>query len=621
MNRYNNFILIFVLILLSFAFSLIVIKDFSHPLTGWVGIGPFRFENHDYVDLQEYTGFYFAKNLHFTPFPHLDLINNQAFYPYGTNSVFQPWSIEKDYFYALLYSWFGTGPWLQFYYLGTVLITAIGAFLLLYRDYGFSRAIGAGFIVSFANFYAINKYPQHFQYAVVHWIILSLIADFLIVKRVVGKKHVSLQLIFVRIALLCLSFGHDLGYIVGLALMSFTVSMLFIVGLLSYRYFRGEWQGIEVFKKELKLYQTDFFNYPRTCLVLIVISGIAAYLYLPLVIQIGTTAKSFDFSTIKIQSYWTNPLRLLIPFLPILNPGRNLHRFLHDSPESIGAGSPGWFLLILGIIGLWQSRRQILIFLPLLIVFLLCLAYHPVLFPTLKIFPWFAFNRVGGRSTIVYSVILCLFALHLQVNWLYSQKKRILAGLLVLLAVIEIGVAYSFREDYQPAKFDKDFYAYMDYVKQQPGEAVLDWPFCIVLKTLRSYYRYNSGIFALRRFHQKKVMGQYFGRLHPSQGQPYLDAGWDQLFFPDEHKPRQKRCFNAAEWSFFSEFFKLNDFAGINLYVDRLPPECLPEFYQRFGNPVVKTVLPDAGEVQFIPKSLELRKQVNPDLGLKLKLN
>ena len=541
MSKFNKSkkILIFsitIFALATFTFGLIVIKNLSIPLTGWVGIGPFIGANHDYVDLQEYNVFYFLNNLRFTPLPNLDLLNNQTFYPYGTNTVFQPWSIEKELFGTILHLFFGTGYWLQTYYLLTVLITAIGSFLLLYRDYGFARAIGAGFIVSFGNFYSINKYPQHFQYAVVHWVILSIIADFLIVKRIVLKHHVSLRLILVRIALLCLTFGHDLGYIAGLSLMSFTISILFISILIGYRYFKGNFKFTESFKREIQYYQQDFCTYPRTCLALITVSGIAAYLYLPLAIQILRAAKTFDFTGISIRSHWTNPLRLLIPFLPILNPERGFHKILKDSPESLGAGSPGWFLLIIGTLGLWQSRRQILMFVPLLIMLALCLAYHPVLFPTLKIFPWFAFNRVGGRSTIIYSVILCIFALHINLNWLNSQKRRILVGCLVLLAVIEVSVAYSFRSEYQPDLLDKSFYTYMNYVKKQPGEAVLDWPFCVTGsgfgQILCPYYVYNSGIFTMRRFHEKKVMGQYFGRCIPLRESLILMQVGISYFFP-----------------------------------------------------------------------------------------
>ncbi len=674
--KFNKWITLQILafICISFAFSFLVIKNFSIPLTGWTGLGPWRGTNYDYVDHHEYTGFYLAKNLSFNPFTQLNFSNNQVFYPYGTSSVFQPWSIEKDIFYAILYSFFGTGPWLQIYYLITVLITAVGTFALLLRDYGFARASGAGFLVSFCNFYAINKYPHHFNISVIHWTTLSFIADFLIVKRVALRQHVSLRLILARACLLFLSFGHDLGYIASFGLMSFTVSILFIAVLICYRYFRGELRLIQLLPREVESYKNDFFVYQRTCLALLGLSIIAGYMYLPLVIQIAREAKSFDFTEVDFAAFWTNPFRLLIPFFPIINnPGKSFESVFRDSPEAIGAGSPGWFLLILGTVGMWQNRKQITIFIPLLIVFILCILYIPedvftlktlakfillifatlglwltrkrmvvfipllivllcvfcykptaFLLPTLKIFPWFAFNRVGGRSTLIYPVILCLFAVHINLNCLRSRRRQLLSGLLVVLASIELGTAYSFRLDYdQPDSPDKNFFAYMDYVKKQPGEAVLDWPFCLRegggADGICPYYYFNSGIFALRRFHDKKVMGQYFGRLHPSQIKPYLQAGWDKLFFPNRTNSRQARCFNQAEWSFFTDFYKLNDFAGINLYVDRLPENCLPEFYTRFGPPAAETLVPGAGRVKFIPKSPELRNQVNLALGASLK--
>ena len=630
MLKHSHLILfssLFIFIIL--CFSLIVIKNFTVPLMGWVGFGSFYSINHDFVDLQEYTGFYLAKNLSFNPFPHLNLITNQSFYPYGINGVFQPWSIEKDYFYALLYHLFGWGPWLQIYYLLTVLITAIGSLVLLIREYGFYQAAGFGIFVSLGNFYAINKYPHHLQHSTIHWLTLGIIVDFLIVRYVTLKQHVSLWLVLTRVALLFLLIGHDLGYVAGFGLMSFTVSFFFIAGLLCYRLWRRKLNIKEWLNQEKQSYYNDWRTYPRLCLALISITFISIYLYLPLDLQIFQNAKQSDFGNIISQPYWVNPLRLLIPFFPKVNPSnKRFELLLQDSPESLSDGSPGWFLLILGLLGLWQSRhKKIFMYFPLLIVFIFCLTYHPILFPTLKIFPWFVFNRVSGRSTMIYAVILALFSLNVNLNWFTAQKKKWVVGLLVGLAVIEISVAYSFRQEYQPYVPNQSFYDYMSYVKQKPGEAVLDWPFCATgsgdggKHRLCPYYVQNSGIFALRRFHEKKVMGQYFGRLHPSQAQPYIEAGWNKLFFPDSKSNQQKRCFNPEEWSFFTEFFKLNDFAGINLYVDLIPKQCLDEFYKKFGNPTIETTIPEVGRVQFLAKSHELRKQVNPGLGRHIKLD
>jgi hypothetical protein len=673
----RRFFLGLIFVGIAIAFSILIIQNFSSPLSGMVGLGPLLEVNHDFVDIQEYNGFYFAKNLRFNPFPQLNLVNNQVFYPYGTNNVFNPWLIEGDYFYAVLYTWFGTGPWLQIYYLSTVLIAAIGTIVLLKPDYGLIRAFGVGLIVSFGNVYAVHKYPHHLQDAVIHWMTLSVIVDFLIVKKAVLKQPIALRLLLIRLCLLFLSIGHDLGYIAGYGLTSLVISLLFIAGLLIFRRFKQAISFQQTFQDTIASYQQEFFANRVLCIVLLGVAALAGFLYVPLAFQIAIAAKSFDFSGVDFGPLWINPVRLLLPIFPVFqNPRNTFEGTFRDSPEAAFAANPGWFLIILGAIALWQNRSQLAPFIPLLVLFGACLFYipgqlfspytlqeagawsavfislwcvrkqwflwvpcaivwlvilyfQPTLFlvPTLQLFPWATFNRVSGRSTVLYPVILSLLALHLN-GYLHSRKQKWLAIALVGLACIELGTAYSFRFSYQqPTPLNRDFFAYMETVKQQPGEAVLDFPFCIAsgggARSICPYYFSNSGIFALRRFHEKKVMGQYFGRLHESQVAPYFEAGWDKLFVPDRtfFPNRQARCFNAAEWTFFSEFFKLNDFAGINLYTDRLPQQCTIAFHEKFGRAIATTTIPGAGNVEFIPKAPELRNQVNVAAGLRLRLN
>jgi hypothetical protein len=673
-----------VIISIFLAFSSLIIQDFSSPLSGLTGFGPWRELNHDFVDLQEYNGFYFAKNLFFNPFPQLHLFHNQVFYPYGTNNVFNPWSFEADYFYALLYSLFGIGPWLQIYYLLSLLICVLGTIILLKREYGLLRAVGASLLVTFGNFYAIYKYPHHFQQSIIHWVTLSFIVDFLIVKQVVLRRPIDLKLLLTRSCLLFLLLGQDLGYIAGFGLTSFTVSLVFIIGLSSYHFLREEFQIKQLFTQSIRNYKKDFWTSSVFHLILIAINLVIIYLYFPLALQIAREAESFDFSDVPISTLWVNPLRILTPLIPGISRAEiNFGDEFHDLQETALDSTPGLFLVLLGAIALWQNRNQLTPFIPLLITFSLCLLYIPgrlfvaltlkeigllilsslglwitrkrmilwvplililftlllvnptlFLFPTLKLFPWFTFNRVAGRCTVVYPVILTLLALHIRLGGLSDRvsadlsvrKRQIIAGLLVGLACIELGTVYSFRSSYQhPEPLKADFFAYMKTVKQQPGEAVLDWPFCIAsgggAESICPYYFQSSGIFALRRFHQKKVMGQYFGRLHRSQVAPYFEAGWGKLFFQNAIDPtRQSRCFNQKEWTFFTDFYKFNDFAGINLYIDRLPNSCIAEFYAHFGSPIAKTTVPGAGRVVFMPKSLELRQQVNLAVGKNLKL-
>lgn len=605
--------------IIALAFSYLIIQDLSTPLTGGSDI-----------DLWEYTGFYFSKNLSFSPFPHLSFINNQSFYPYGTNAVFQPWSIERDSYFAVMYSLFGFGSWLKLYYLFSLVLIAIGTSILLVRDYGVYKSIGAGLLMSFFNFYAVHKYPYHLNISITHWLVFNLVLDFLIVRRIVLKQYLSLKIILLRICLLILVLGLELGYLAGFALMSFTISSFYIIILTFYRRSKTKEQPlIKCIYSKSKSLRTEFLIQPYIHTLLLLLILIISYYYLPLVFQISKEAKSFNFTGITMGAWWASPLRLFIPYIPGIDPGQPIfEQIFRDSPEGFGAASPGWFLLIIGSIGLWQARKKI-IFVPLLIILLLCLFYNPADFPTLKIFPWFTFNRVGGRATVIYPVIFTIFALHINYERWKPLLKKIITFLLVLLACTEIYTAYSLKVAYyQTSTLDKNFFSYMTFVKQQPGEAVLDWPFCVAggnglgLDNLCPYVFKNGAVFALRRFHEKKVIGQSFSRLHPSQLQPYLQAGWDKLFFPNSpdlaQATQQNRCFRSDEWTFFTDFYKFNDFAGINLYTDLIPQNCIDEFYKRFGFPSIETHLVEVGKVVFITKLPEL-KQVNLALGKNLK--
>src|SRR5262249_25307648 len=154
-------------------FALAVVQNFKNPIVGG------RWDD----NLWGYQGYYFYENLRLWPFPHLDLINNTTFYPYGTNQVFQPWGFEREYFVALCLALWGQGAWVHIYFLLTRLITVIGAFLLLRKDEGVFRAAWVSFVIAFANYYVISNFPGKMLAACAHWTTLSLIVDYLLVKR------------------------------------------------------------------------------------------------------------------------------------------------------------------------------------------------------------------------------------------------------------------------------------------------------------------------------------------------------------------------------------------------------------------------------------------------------
>ena len=93
----------------------------------------------------------------------------------------------------------------------------------------------------------------------------------------------------------------------------------------------------------------------------------------------------------------------------------------------------------------------------------------------------------------------------------------------------------------------------------------------------------------MQRYHDKKIVGNYFGRLSMTQIAPFLEARLEKMFHPDNPSyfkaKRQAVAMTEKEWAFFDSFYTLNDFCGINLYPALLAPGDEQKFYERFGEP------------------------------------
>jgi hypothetical protein len=581
------------LALLTAVLTSAVVGDFSHPLS----------DGND-TDQYEYVGYFFAKNISFDPLPHLSLLNNQTFYPYGLNQVFLDWGFERDYWYALCYWLFGgAGPYLQYYYVYSLVLTAVGTYVLLYPRFGPVKSFLAGLIVSIGNVYAVFKFPVHMNVCVGHWTMLCIVATYRLLYDMQQKKTVSLPYVLLWVWLHVQILGQELAYVAGFALTFTTLSVPVLAVLLYRQYPKAEqWPGLLA-----NYLRGQYVQHRNRILTGIVLIAVSLYLFLPLTLQIAFTAWTFDFGAVPELRSWSHPLRLLIPHLPAIDtPILPYQRVLHDTFESYGQGSPGLYLTLTAAVGLWQTRRRFTLWLPIVAMLILCLLYHPVLFPTLKIFPWFTFNRHGGRASLVYPLLLTLLALPLR--WSLAQSGS-LSGLLRVTALVALSMlmlcewTYTFRlRSSLPAQVASDnLLQYCALVEKQPGVAVLDWPFCTVggdgvgaEEGLCPYYDQQNAVFTFRRFYDKKGVGQYFGRLHPDQIKPFLRDGWPQRLKPGV-------TFTRQDWQFMDTFLRTNDFAGINLYPDLLTAEQTKAFYQHYGQPIAETRFPAAGRVVFIP--------------------
>jgi hypothetical protein len=584
--RREDLAAVMVLLAATLAYALVVVKDFSGPLVGV-----------DDINALEHLGFMLEQKITFGAVPHLGLVaNKEMLYPFGTLVVFLPWGVERDLSYALLHHAFGEGPWLQLYQTASVAVSSIGTYVLLRREEGAARSLLVAFAGTFMNFYAVYKYPHHMNVSTMHWCILSITLDFVMFRRLVRGERWSARLLIGRVALALLLFGLDLGYVTGFGLLSLATTWGAAAVLLLLRR-----RSLTAALPETPL--AELRAHPLQTAGLFALVFVGAWLYVPIVFDIVKATHTYHFEG-PGGSHWAQWLRLVFPYLPFVGPQSDFARWLFGPAEGVGEFSVGWALLAAALLGLRDARRArtLFVYLPILVAFALAFSYHPRRFPLLRVFPWFQYDRVAGRATLVFPLWFALAAL----AWRRPAKKHL--AVLGILAAIETTTAYA-AFDYRPFKTGASFWAYERAIHDAPGEAVLDWPFCIAggnavaTEDLCPYYALTSTTYAYRRFHKKDVVGLLLSRMAPEQAKPFYDLGLPTLFHPDVKEirtsRRQTQCFDEREWEIFDGFYREHDFAGISLYPDLLPPGCEDQFVARYGRPLAETRLPAEGRAVF----------------------
>jgi hypothetical protein len=595
-------------------YAALAIKDFSGPL-----VGP---RDTNYF---EYLGYHLRAHYTFGLPPDLGFKTDEVGYWQGTSIAYLSWCAERDLFCMLLLKAFGAGPWIQIYCALSPGVGAFGTLLLLRRDVGVTRAALVAFAGSFMAFYAAYKFPYHLNMAALHWGTLSIVCDFLITRRVVRDRPIEAPLLLVRAALMVLTVGLDVGYVAGYPLTFFTVCVVF--WLARWAFFARK-RGVRV---RAYFPESPFVELKRNRILTAVsvaglLLGFVVYVPFDLALVRGATVYKFGDAG---GNFWASWFRLLIPFLPGANPGSRWVTSIFGDAEGVAEYSVGWALLAFAALGVrcavrartsergggdanHDERWKLASLVPLLVTFFLCFAFHPKSFPTLHLFPWFFFNRVAGRATVFFPLLLALIALSWEPRGLGKPASDAKRALYILfgLAAVETATAYAIVNDYAPARLEPDARAYFDAVRAAKGEALLEWPFCIAgangvgTTELCPYYGVMSTAYANRRFHQKKVMSFYLSRLHPSQVAPRMELA--QLFSPDKPDPhdarRETRCFDDAKWALFDRIYREHDFSGIQLYVDRLPDECVQAFHARYGEPTARATLAGPGRVEFLPR-------------------
>ncbi len=614
-GRRDERVVVPILVLSVLLHAAVVVRDIGGPL---VAAGD--------ANYFEYLGHYVAGHLRWGLPLRLDFSTDEVAYPFGTNIVFLSWCAERDVLHALLLRSFGPGPWLQLYVAASDALTAFGTYALLRGEVGPRRAAGVAFAASVMAFYAAFKFPLHLNLSALHWASMSIVVDWLFVRRVLARERLSALLVLVRVTLLGLTVGLDIAYVAGFALVSFTTTTAFVVFVCV-----RDRQSLRALLPEAPL--AEVRARPLAFAAWSALLAVACLVYVPfdLAVVLGSRVYAFEGPG---GVFWANQLRMLVPFFPGVHPESDLLVSIFGRAEGPGEFSPGWAMLLAGAWGVrdaWAGKR-LRAFVPLLLTFGLALAFHPSRLPTLRVFPWFFYNRVAGRGTMFFPLFLGLLALGRDARGRGETTERTRDRRLLVIgaiAAVEIATAYGLVHPWRPVRDRAPILAYMAAVRDAPGKAVLDWPFCIAgangvgTEELCPYYTKQSTSYAWRRFHGKSVPGFYLSRTHPSQIAPWVSGGWPAMFapdVPDAHRAtRQTRCFDERGWAFFTAFYESGDFAGIQLHVDREAPACLAEFHARFGPPAAEVVLPGVGRTQFLPRRPGTRDRIDEDRARQLR--
>jgi hypothetical protein len=225
-------------------------------------------------------------------------------------------------------------------------------------------------------------------------------------------------------------------------------------------------------------------------------------------------------------------------------------------------------------------------------------------------------------------VIFCCF--FLPIDWRKFHYKNIFLIAITTIFIFEGSVVYSFRFSQKPYKFDKNFFGYLSNLEKQKGEAVMDFPFCIVggdgsglQENLCPIFQKTCNIYAMSRFHHKKVIGGYYSHVPANAMNGFVSMGignWTVADSADwQTASKITNQFSEEQLIHFIKYFQYNDFAGINLYIDLIPKEMYQQIEGNIGKATQMTVFPGAGRVVFIPKPQQWQKLVDKQKALKIR--
>lgn len=485
--------------------------------------------------------------------------------PYGLDAPFFPWFLERDAFGALL--WSPELPVYWFFFCASLLLSFV------FASAAFSRL---RIPLLFAAATVLFQVPRHLvlwhepsYYALGHWFLAGVFFDLVQLKRAQEGARPILELELWRLILLGAGFWLA-GYYWGPLLIEFFLGRIFL------------WTR---FRPEIRSSRT---------------------LILPGILLSLVTA---------VNLFWFGSLWLILPAEKITQPlGWNvglieLFQPLWWSTGANGA-SIGWFWWLPAFlalcIGLKRRSKLAYLFGSLLLLAIMHMLHVPLFSSAIRYFPFMDFFRNSSRWSLLLPMFCAaLWAGHFEElkSWILARGWRKLVFALFLVSSLVEARSLLSATDFQP-DLPGETKKFLAEVKELPGKAVLDLPFCMTgandACAEQCPYGFESNVGqCFRQRHGKSVYGIYAGRLVESDCRIYGNAPYSSWF----RAWKEERCFTGEEWEEFCRYLGSRpETAAVLVYPDLWKAAgesaCVSELERRLGPPLARAEYPQSHETK-----------------------
>ena len=516
--------------------------------------------------------------------------------PGGMSVPFFSWSIERDWLGAYVWMWNKDFPFVWAYFLVSLIGSYVGVGFIL-KKMGFGKAGAWLFaaLVVVAHIPRHFKLWHHFEYVAQHWVYWTVFLDAWIWSRYFREKRWDLNLELWRGVCMVGVLGTP-GYLWGPMILEWGVLRIAMIAAVLVPLLRKKPLGWRI------SFESKRATFP--VIVGLAFSAITLIWFLPLVKEMSLLGEIPQplgwFAQIKdvIFPLWLPPLLGPLGWSSILP----RPFFRAETVVTIG-----WFLWVPAIAGAfllvrkngWRGFALVLPYLFLIFVALVYSAsssrnfFHDLVQSSVPFMKFFRnANRWGIFLPYFVAPMIVLAWPELR-SWFTSLGRQKWALLVVFTIFSGVEISWLMFPTKDLPSLHRSTVKLLEQVKQAPGSAVLDMPFCVAggngVCTREQCPNYPSSTIGacFSTWHEKKVYGLYQSRLVFAQCEIYDRAPYVSWF----DAWAKQRCLTPPEWDEFCAYLDEHpELSAVMVYpgiwTAVAKPECRAEFNRRLGPPI-----------------------------------